>query len=124
MSMPGFTAEASVYKSAVPYVTGRPGVPMRCENALTPQQLLTLGRYTVNPDIRSWKRPWICRLEYGICRFAIPLCIHRCISDALADCVFEPDPEACAAGVGILCSESCRSACESQYARCLSGGQG
>jgi hypothetical protein len=117
MNMPGFTAEASMYKSVVPYVTGHTGIPVRYENALTPQQLSTLGRSTVNP-IRP---PWLCRFEYGLCRGFIPTCIDRCISNNLWRCALAPDPQACEAGVWMRCSGTCTVACDAQYARCLSG---
>jgi hypothetical protein len=117
MSMPGFTAEASMYKSVVTYVMGQTEVPVKYESGVTPQQLMTVGRFTVNPI----KPPWLCRNEYWLCRGFVPTCIDRCISDGLGQCAIAPDPQACGAGVAMRCSGSCIAACDAQYARCLSG---
>jgi hypothetical protein len=116
MNMQGFTAEASIYKSVVTYVTGRTEVPVRYENALTPQQLLTLGGLTVNPEMCRWR----CRMEHGLCRLAIFTCIDRCVANDLEQCVFASDPQACEVTVTLRCSERCSFACERQYATCLS----
>ena len=120
MNIPGFTAEASVYKAAGTYATRRTGGRGVHDNTVTLQQSLTLGSYMVNPITP----PWLCRLEYWLCRGFIPTCMSRCLANNLWRCALASDPQACEAAVWMRCSGTCTVACDAQYARCLSGQRG
>ncbi|MCX9074775.1 MAG: hypothetical protein OIN88_08980 [Candidatus Methanoperedens sp.] len=106
MKMPGFTADASIYRSAVTYAAGR--TPVMLENAIT------LSYHPVLP-------PRFCYLEYLLCQGFIPRCVDRCISNNLWQCALARDPQACEAAVAMRCSGTCTVACDAQYDRCLRG---
>ena len=126
MNMPGFTAEASIYKSAVTYATGT-GVLVMYETAVTPQQSSTLGRSIISPISfpQSKKTPtdslwhFFCRSNYWNCRVGIDRCKSDCVRNNLWRCASMSDSEECAWRVGLRCSGRCIVRCDEEYARCL-----
>jgi hypothetical protein len=125
MTVPGATAEASLYRSTGAYRAWFARPAAGSGRRLTPQQAgigplvprlpIDFGPIVVRPC----RPPWQCRLEYLLCQGQIPRCIDRCLSNNLFRCAVAPDPQACEAQVWQMCSSQCQIACDAAYQDCL-----
>jgi hypothetical protein len=125
MTVPGATAEASLYRSTGAYGGWWARAAASGGRRLTPQQggigplvpglPIEFGPIVVRPC----RPPWQCRLEYLLCQGQISRCVDRCLSDNLFQCASAPDPQACEAGVRQRCLIGCQVACDGAYQNCL-----
>src|SRR5919106_2403849 len=113
MTVPGATAEASLYRSTGAYGGQWVGAAATDGRMLAPQQagigpLVPRLPIDLPPLVATpWRPPWQCRLEYLLCQGQIPRCISRCLANNLFRCAFAPDPQACEARVWQMCSGRC-----------------
>jgi hypothetical protein len=103
MNMPGFSADASLYRSASTYVTRFSGNPAAGEAAVWPQQepsiSTRLSRVQINfPELTPVWPPYNYGIQYIGCRFAIPRAVSACLKECFGQCVFSPDPQLCELG--------------------------
>jgi hypothetical protein len=122
MTVPGATAESSLYRSTGTYRGRWTRATATGSRMLSPQQSGNgplVPRLPIDLVLRPCRPPWQCRLEYWLCQGQIPRCIDRCLSNNLYQCAFAPDPQACEARVWQRCSGQCQVACDAAYQDCL-----